>query len=180
MANRPSLIVVFDPGDFHFCSCLQRLRHGLPCTYYFEVLVDLILIGRTNSRPTIPLTQVFNGACICNRWHHAENGEGSASSVSEVLVSSGHDRRWDGHQKGDYGNYWGGHVLRQDRRCASCWTDTAGIAGPSCVRQATCFGQNECEEQGLYDGEIMRSVPLQDAMAMQSKVGKYVHFLSKS
>ncbi|CAB1111461.1 unnamed protein product [Ectocarpus sp. CCAP 1310/34] len=89
--NRPSHLMVFGPGDFHLCSCLRLLQHGLPCRHYFAVLLSFI------GEKDLPGSgHTFNVACVHNRWRQAPDVDDKPWSVSFVLGSTGHGGGWDG------------------------------------------------------------------------------------
>lgn len=89
--NRPSHLMVFGPGDFHLCSCLRLLQHGLPCRHYFAVLLSFI------GEKDVPGSgHTFNAACVHNRWRQAPDVDDEPWSVSLLLGSAGHGGGWDG------------------------------------------------------------------------------------
>ena len=173
-ANRPSHLVVFGPGDFHLCSCLQLLRHGLPCRHYFAALVNLI--GRTRGPDEISFNHAFNGACVHNRWRRSEAGSDLPWSVSKTLTSSGHGVGWDGQHEGDDKNYWG----------PTCDGNSDGVH-PSEPAARAAQDRDASDKRRVYAcmmakgkdlvEEIMRSVPLSQALSVQEKVEEYARFL---
>ncbi|CAB1114664.1 unnamed protein product [Ectocarpus sp. CCAP 1310/34] len=175
-ANRPSHLVVFGLHNFHLCSCLQLLRRGLPCRHYFAVLVNLI--GRTGESDEMAFTHTFNGACVHNRWRRREVVNDSPWSISSVLSSSGHSVGWDGNDEGRDEKYWG----------PTCDEAVDGIhpAGPGRAAQ----DRSASDKRRVYAhlmatskelvGDIMRSVPLHQALSVQDKVGEYLRYLLNS
>ena len=175
-ANRPGHLVVFGPDNFHLCSCLQLLRRGLPCRHYFAVLVNLI--GRTGESDEMSFTHTFNGACVHNRWRRREDGKDSPWSISSVLSSSGHGVGWDGHDEGSDENYWG----------PTCDEAVDGIHPAEPGRAAQ--DRSASDKRRVYAhlmakskelvGDIMRSVPLHQALSVQDKVGDFLRYLLNS
>ena len=176
-ANRPSHLVVFGPQNFHMCSCLQLVRRGLPCRHYFAVLANLI--GRTGGPDEITFDHTFHGACVHNRWRRSQHGEDLPWSVSEVLKSSGHGEGWDGHTEGDDVNFWG----------QTCDKDSGGVH-PSEPAERTARDKDAADKRRVfacimagykdYAGDIMRSVPLNQALNVKEQVGEYVRFILTS
>lgn len=174
--NKPSHLVVFGPDNFHLCSCLQLLRRGLPCRHYFAVLVNLI--GRTDEHTQLDFAHRFDGACVHNRWRRAEDASDSPWSVSEVLTSSGHGEGWDGHvdTAGD-DNYWG--PTCEDLDGVHPAEPAVRAASRTASDQRRVFA-NMMAKSKDFVGDIMRSVPLNEALTIQDKVGEYVQFLLDS
>ena len=175
--NRPSHLVVFGPDNFHLCSCLQLLRRGLPCRHYFAILVNLI--GRAYGPTELAFDHTFSGACIHNRWRQADNEQDLPWSVSEVLRSSGHGEGWDGHDEGNDDNYWG-PTLDEN-------SDGVHPAEPAVRARKS---RNESDQRRVFANmmakskenvtDIMRSVSLDQAEAIQKQLGAYVHIILKS
>ena len=173
-ANRPSHLVVFGPQNFLMCSCLQLVRHGLPCRHYLAVLVNLI--GRTGGPDEVTFNHTFHGACVRNRWRLSQHGEDLTWSVSEVLKSSGHGEGWDGHTEGEDVNFWG----------QTCDKDSGGIH-PSEPAERTARDKDAADKRRVfacimagfkdYAGDITRSVPLNQALNMKEQVGEYFRFM---
>lgn len=173
-ANRPSHLVVFGPDNFHMCSCLQLVRRGLPCRHYFTVLVNLI--GKTGGPDEIRFDHTFRGACVHNRWRRSGDGGDLPWSVSEVLKSSGHGEGWDGHAEGDDDNFWG----------PTCEDDWDGIH-PSEPQERTARERDAADKRRIFAcmmarskdhaGDIMRSVPLSQALDVHEKLGEYLRFV---
>lgn len=176
MANRPSHLVVFGPDNFHLCSCLQLLRRGLPCRHYFAVLVNLI--GRTGESDEMSFTYTFNGACVHNRWRRREDGSDSPWSISSVLSSSGHGVGWDGHDEGSDDNYWG---PTRDEALDGIHPAEPGRAAQerSASDKRRVYGHLMAKSKELV-GDIMRSVPLHQALSVQDKVGDFLRYLLTS
>lgn len=175
-ANNPSHLVAFGPHNFHLCSCLQLLRRGLPCRHYFAVLVNLI--GRTGGEDELSFTHAFDGACVHNRWRQSDDEKVLPWSVSLVLSSSGHGEGWDGHHQGSDDHCWG----------PTCDESFDG-AHPAERAVRAAQDRSAADKRRVYAhlmakskenvGDIMRSVPLHQALSVQVKIDDFLGYLLK-
>ncbi|CAB1096799.1 unnamed protein product [Ectocarpus sp. CCAP 1310/34] len=145
-------------------------------SHYFAVLVNLI--GRTGGEDELSFTHAFDGACFHNRWRQSDDGKVLPWSVSLVLSSSGHGEGWDGHRQG----------------CdAHCWGPTCdeSFDGAHPAERAVRAAQDRSagDKRRVYAhlmakgkenvGDIIRSVPLHQALSVQVKVDNFLGYLLK-
>lgn len=171
--SKPNHVVVFGPNNFHLCSCLKLLRHGLLCRHYFAVLVKFLGGEYRGTR----LGHDFQGSSVHTRWRSSPDGDDEPWSVSTVLRQAGHGDDWDGNDDGPEDNYGGPTFDDDDGGEGVHPAEREGRAGDRQAHdQRKAFATMMARSKANVS-EILKAVSYPRALGIQADVDKYVKFL---
>ena len=172
-STRQSHIVVFGPNNFHLCSCLKLLRLGLLCRHYFAALLRFI----AGEYRGASLGHDFHGSSVHNRRRKSQDSDDEPWSVSTVLQQAGLGDDWDGRDEGLDDNY-GGPTFDDDY---------GGEGVHPAEREGRPTERKACDQRRVFAtmmakskenvGEILKAVPFDKALEIQTEVDKYVRLL---